>query len=203
MLGFGQSADGDGDPPAAASGGPRKTHDARYDLLREDAGIAAAIVATGSGDSLGPARDMRDASKTLDRLRSVVFPDWLPVYRDGNLYRVTALVNDKQPLTFSFGDTSQRTVILQSQADAAGLKVDDAAPRVKYRVAPGRDEMVQIVRIPRLRFGRLVLTNVEAGILPPEAAEAGARIGPGAFEGHRVHLTPSISCLTSPQARRM
>ena len=170
----------------------------RYDLLREDAGIAAAIVATGSGDSLGPARNMRDASKTLDRLRSVVFPDWLPVYRDGNLYRVTALVNDKQPLTFSFGDTSQRTVILQSQADAAGLKVDDAAPRVKYRVAPGRDEMVQIVRIPRLRFGRLVLTNVEAGILPPEAAEAGARIGPGAFEGHRVHLDAEHLLLDIP-----
>jgi hypothetical protein len=160
----------------------------RYDLMREDAGIAAAIVATGTGDPLGPARNMHDAAKTLDRLSSVVFPDWLPVYRDGNLYRVTALVNDKQPLTFSFGDTSQRTVILQSQAEAAGLKWDDAAPRVKYRVAAGRDEMVRVVKIPRLRFGRVVLTNVEAGILPPEAADVGARIGPGAFERHGVHL---------------
>jgi hypothetical protein len=159
----------------------------RYDLLRIDAGVAAAIAGAGS-EPLGPARTVRDAGKTLDRLHAVVFPDWLPVYRDGNLYRVTALANDCQPMTFSFGDTGQRTVITQSLAEAAGLKVDDAAPRVKFRVAAGRDELVQVVRIPRLRFGRVILTNVEAGVLPPEAADVGARIGPASFEGHRVHL---------------
>ena len=160
----------------------------RYDLLREDAGVMAAIAAAGASDQLGPLPATRDATKTLDRLHAEVFPDWLPVYRDGSLYRVTALVNDRDPLTFSFGDTGQRTVITDNQAATAGLKFDEKIPAVRIRVAPGRDELVRLVKIPRLRFGRVILSNVEAAVLPPEAADLGARIGPGAFEGHRVHL---------------
>jgi len=168
---------------------------ARYAALRSDASVTAALAALGPDEHLGPSHTLRDLGRTLDRLQPLVFSDAMPVYREGKYYRVAALVNDAQPLTFSFVGTGERTVIPQNLAEAAGLNAA-AAPTVKIHIEGGREVTAALVKISSLRFGRHVFRDVEAYILPPEAADVGARVGAGVFVGYRVQLGPGGLSLT-------
>jgi len=109
-------------------------------------------------------------------------------YREGNVYRFTALINDRRPLTFSFGNQGEQTIIPQNQAETAGIVPSPDAKKISYHVAEGRDVPALVVQIPQLRLGRNVAKNVEALILPPEAADVGARIGPNALPGYRPRI---------------
>ena len=97
-------------------------------------------------------------------------------------------MNDAQPLTFSFVGTGERTIIPQNLAETAGLSVA-GAPTAKIHVE-GRELTAAVIKIPRLRFGPHVFHDVEANIVPPEAADVGARIGATVFVGYRVQLGP-------------
>ena len=91
--------------------------------------MTAALAAIGPEERLGPSHVLHDLGHVLDRLQPLVLSDTLPVYREGKFYRVTALVNDAQPLTFSFVGTGERTIIPQNLAEAAGLSVAGDLPR--------------------------------------------------------------------------
>lgn len=160
----------------------------RYHELHDETAVTAALASLTPKQSLGLSHSLLDGWKIVDKLQPMVFSDSVPVSRDGPIYRVTAIVNERQPLTFSFVGTGEPTLIPQNLAEAAGLIVDAKATQIKLRVAKDRDELAWRMKVPQLRFGRLVLRNVDAYILAPEAADIGARIGAGAFAGYRVQL---------------
>ncbi len=162
----------------------------RYERLRQDPAITAALAALPE-DQLGPARQIQDKRRAIDRIDSEILNDALPLYREGTTFRLTAIVDDRQPLTFGVAGDNDPTVIPQNLAEAAGLSADETAPRRKLRVAPNRDELVQEVKITKLRFGRNVVANVTAFILPPEAADLGPRIGSKSLPGYRVKIDPA------------
>jgi hypothetical protein len=160
----------------------------RYDALHKDTDVTAALRSLASQESLGPLKAFRDGWKIVDKLRPMVLSDAVPVSRESHFYRVTAIVNERQPLTFSYMGTGQQTLIPQDLAEAAGLAVDAKARKIKLRLGGGREEMAWQTKVPQLRFGRHVLHDVEAYILAPEAADLGARIGAQAFTGLHVQL---------------
>ena len=144
-----------------------------YDALKHDISVMAVL---GPQESLGPMKNWRDGWKIVDKLQPLVLTDSLPVVREGQFYRVTAIVGERQPLTFSYmGTGGGPTLIPQNLAEAAGLAIDEHAPKIKLRVA-GREETAWRTKVPLLRFGRHLFRGVEAYILPPEAADVGARI---------------------------
>ena len=131
--------------------------------------------ASPTADRLGPDKTVIDGWRAcVDRLDGSLLNDSLPVYRDGNVYRFTAIINDRRPLTFSFGNQGEPTVIPQNLAEAAGIMPPADAKKVTFHVAEGRDMPALAVQIPQLRLGRNVMKNIDALILPPEAADIGA-----------------------------
>jgi hypothetical protein len=164
----------------------------RYERLRNDPSITAAIAALPSPDQLGPKKDLRDSWRSfVDKLDAGLLNDSVPVYREGNVYRFTAIINDHRPLTFTFGKPGEPTVIPENLAEAAGLTVAADARKVNYHVAEGRDVTVQIVRVPQIRIGRNTIKDGEAYILPPEAADIGAQISPDSLPGYRARIDPA------------
>jgi hypothetical protein len=161
----------------------------RYERLKNDSTVAAALAALPTPDRLGPDKTVCDGWRAcVDRLDGSLLNDNLPVYREGNVYRFTAIVNDRRPLTFSFGNQGEPMVIPQNLAETAGIMAPADAKKVTYHVAEGRDVPALAVQIPQLRLGRNVAKNVNALILPPEAADIGARIGPDALPGYRPRI---------------
>ena len=57
---------------------------ARYEALRRDASVTAALAAVGAEERLGPSHVLRDLGHVLDRLQPLVLSDTLPVYREGS-----------------------------------------------------------------------------------------------------------------------
>lgn len=168
-----------------------------YDALRDNAGVASALASVGPDETLGRVKSLRDNWKIVDKLQSMVFTDSLPVEHDGNFYCVTGIVNERQPLTFSFfANKDQQTLIPQNLAEAAGIVIDQHATKTKILVARGRTALAWRVKVPQLRFGRHVLHNVDAFILPAEAADIGARIGLQSFSGRHVQLDTDRLLLT-------
>ncbi len=169
----------------------------RYDALRRDNGVMAALASVGPEESLGRLKNLRDNWRIVDKLQSMVFNDSLPVAREGSFYCITAIANERQPLTFSyFANKDQQMLIPQNLAEAAGIVIDAHTPKSKVLVARGRTTMAWRVKLPQLRFGRHVLHGVDAFVLPPEAADIGARIGSQSFAGYRVQLDAERLTLT-------
>lgn len=163
-----------------------------YERLRADPSISAAIAALPTTDQLGPRKDLRESWRAfVDKLDASLLNDTLPVYREGKVYRFAAIINDRRPLTFTFGNPGEPTVIPENLAEAAGLTAAPDARRVSYRIAEGREVTVQVIRLAQIRLGRNTVKDVEAYILPPEAADAGARISANSLPGYRARIDPA------------
>ncbi len=159
--------------------------------LAEDREVASAIKQLGEGHELGSGKDY-DSEPFLRRMAQYekqVFTDELPLYRAGGELRVAGFIN-RTPVTFTWHDTSEPTMLTASVIEATGLKIPADAPRMDRRMADGRTLAVRRFEIPYLRFGRHVLTNVPALALPPEGENFGVQIGPTAFEGHSPSAEP-------------
>ncbi|HKD37869.1 MAG TPA: retropepsin-like aspartic protease [Pirellulales bacterium] len=160
-----------------------------YEPLEKNASVTAALAALPTKDRLGPRKELRDEWRAcVKRLDAALLNDAVPVYREGGVYRVTAIVNDRRPLTFTLGKGDEPTAIAQNLAEAAGIVAPADARRVKYHAGEGRDVTAQVARIPLIRFGRDTAKNVEALVLPPEAADIGARISSAALPGYKAQI---------------
>ncbi len=168
-----------------------------YEQLEKDSSISAALAALPEKDRLGPRKDLRDAWQAcVERLDSSLLNDKLPVYREGNVYRVAAIINDRRPLTFTVGKADEPTAIAQNLAEAAGIVAPPDARRATYHAGEGRDVTARVIRVPFVRLGRNTAKNVEAYILPPEAADVGARISSAALPGYKAQIDGSKFQLT-------
>lgn len=163
----------------------------QYETLAEDREVASALKQLGEGHELGSGKDY-DSEPFLRRLAEYekhVFTDELPLYRAGGELRVAGFIN-RTPVTFTWHDTSEPTMLTASVIEATGLKIRADASRVDRRMPDGRTLAVRQFEIPYLRFGRHVLTNVPALALPPEGENLGVQIGQAAFEGHSPTAEP-------------
>ncbi|MEX2137719.1 MAG: aspartyl protease family protein [Pirellulales bacterium] len=159
---------------------------ARYEALRTNPEVVAALAALEPPGQLAPVRPYANEIRSLERIEKAIFTDELPLFREGKVWRVTGIANEELPLTFSLYESSEPTAITQSMADALGL---DLAKQPKAERKLGKATMkVTTARLESLRFGRHLLNDVEVLVLPPESENLGARIGLAAFRGLRVRV---------------
>lgn len=162
-----------------------------YAELQGDPQTGAALAALGPEATLGPIENYSLLlPRRLDRLSEAVFTDTLPFYRRSGQFRISLIVNERAPMTFSYlAAEDGPTMIPASLAQLAGLTTDEAARRKQFefgaRTVAGRE-----VVIPQLRLGRFVIRDVPAWVLPPEAEDLGARLTPAAFEHYQPDLDP-------------
>lgn len=160
----------------------------QYGQLRQDSRITTAIETRGGNEVLGPAEDYRaQTRRRLARLSEAALTDGLAVYRQSGRIRVTAVLEDEVPVTFSYTGSQGPTLLPSSILQTAGIVVDPAAATEVLQEGD-RSISVRRVLLPRLRFGKFVFRQVPALALPPEAEDLGARISRHAFGKHHVEL---------------
>lgn len=153
-----------------------------YTRLGQDSQVAAALEVLEMSDSLGPLENYSvQLSRRLDRLVEAAFSHRMPVYMRSSQWRVSFILNEATPFTFSYVEEEAPTVIPASLVQLAGLEVSESGKRMNLtygdRIVVGRE-----VILPQLRLGRHVLNDVPAWVLPPEAEDLGARISRQALE---------------------
>ncbi|HEX5103049.1 MAG TPA: retropepsin-like aspartic protease [Pirellulaceae bacterium] len=163
----------------------------QYMELGQRQEVQSALGRVGQGQRLGPQRSYRGDMRNLGEYERLVFTPWHPLHLQAGQHRLTGLVDELSPLTFTWVDSgTQTTMVSATAAEAAGISVPEDAPRETVFLSAGRSVVARRVTIPYLRFSGCVLRDVAALVLPPEAEDWGSRIGREALSGHSVRLEP-------------
>lgn len=168
---------------------PRLTSE--YARLAAEPEVQAALQRDSTKQRLGPQRTYRADLERLKEFEDLAATRWVPIFQQSGQTRLTALVGDRAPVTFTWSEASDQPVVLTaSAAEATGLKVPSDASREKITAAPRRSVVARKITIDRLRLGACVLSDVPVYVLPPEAEDVGNRLGRLALIDHRVRLAP-------------
>jgi hypothetical protein len=159
--------------------------DREYRTLAADPAVTAALKSVGN-TRLGPAKDYRRNNR-ISAAREV-FTANQPVYRESGRWRISAVLNERTPATFSYVEQSRPTFIA-TLAQSLGIEPEPAAAE-KQRIGE-RELAVRRAKLPSLRLGKLVFRDVPVFILPPEAEDQGSQLASGALAGCRVRLEPN------------
>ena len=160
--------------------------DRDYRTLAADPAVSAALKSVGN-TRLGPAKDYRRNNR-LNAARDV-FTANQPVYRESGRWRISAVLNERTPATFSYVEQSRPTFITATLAQSLGIEPEPAAAE-KQRIGE-RELTVRRAKLPSLRLGKLVFRDIPVVILPPEAEDLGSQLASGALAGCRVRLEPN------------
>ncbi len=173
---------------------------AAYEKLARDSELTAASAALSPPGQFGSGKNYAAELRGFGRLEKLIFNDAVPFYRDGKQPRMTALVNEELPITFSFYESSDPTVITHSMAESLGINVS-AAPRTKVRLGGNADFNVRQVRLMSVRFGRHVVRDVEALVLSPDDESAARGSAATRFARFAPGWNPSGWCCSSKVRR--
>lgn len=161
-----------------------------YAQLAADEAVRTALRRLGDDHRIGPLRQGYDSQlKRLERFEQLVATDWLPVYRQSERIRFGGLIEDRVPVTFSWQESYEPTVLAASMVEAAGVPIPDDASTVPLTLA-GRRLTARRIQITSMRFGTARLTDVPVLVLPADAEDLGAWIGPEGFGQYRVEIEP-------------
>ena len=162
-----------------------------YATLAESQEVTQALRQLAGEHRLGPARNYEPDLRRLGEYERLVFTKWLPIYQQSGQTRVTVIVNERSPLTFTWSDASnQQTVLTAGALDALGLQVPGDAPQTTMKFGKSRTMAARQITLEALRLGRTLVKSVTAHVLPPEGEDLGSRIGRTALAEHSVRLDP-------------
>lgn len=161
-----------------------------YAPLSKEAKIAAALGKLGGNHRLGPVKDYGAEVRKLSEFDQAVLTSWVPLYWHGGHLRLSALLNETTPVTFSWSSSPEPIVLTAAMAHAAGIAVPAQAPRKEITLIKGRTYSAAQIKIPTLRLGKHLLRDVETLVLPPQGEDLGARLSVAAFAGFQAQTQP-------------
>ena len=168
-----------------------------YERLAQTPGVAEALKSAGDKHRLGPQRSYAAERDKLTEYERLTFTPWVPVFFQGTQIRVTALIDDHSPVTFTWSDSGGPGIVLtRTAAEAAGLKIPANAPREPVSRSATERTTARRIEVQRLRLGKCVLKQATVLVLPPEAEDWGCQLSREALTGHSVRLEPERLRLT-------
>ena len=158
-----------------------------YKQLSSDGDVQSALSAQTESKELGPVENYAAAKRKLQRLESLIFTDGVPFYRRSKQIRISGILNERQPITFSYTGPSGPTLL--PAGALLGMNVDlSTAPQGSKVSLENQEITTRRVFLPSLRIGKHVWHQVPVDVLPPEAEYLGARISMQAFGGMEAKI---------------
>ncbi|MCE9526816.1 MAG: retroviral-like aspartic protease family protein [Planctomycetales bacterium] len=149
--------------------------------------VTAALKQLGN-EKLGPLKNYAPEVKRLTEYDKLVFTDWLPAYQQAGQTRLSAIVNEQAPVTFTWSEESDGKLLLPAGVlEPCGLALPKNSSPQTIKVAD-RTLIAHQLTVPTLRLGRHVAKNLTAWILPPEGEDLGPRLPRQALTGLRINI---------------
>jgi hypothetical protein len=162
-----------------------------YASLAEDQQVQQALRDAGLDQKLGPQRNYQADFNRLRDQERLAATRWNPIFWQGNVIRVPALVNETGVATFSWSEELPQAIVLTaSAAEGLGIDVSPDAERETVAVPGQRKVNARRATASYLRLGECLLQGVPAWVLPPEAEDLGNWLGRTALGQHTVRLEP-------------
>ena len=162
--------------------------EAEYKALESNTDVRSALEAIPPNARLGPASNYQREIVKAEAVRAVAFKSEIPGYFESGLFRLQTIVNEIQPVTFTLVKNGP-SVVTASVAQQLGLP-GRHTPRMQEMDLDGRRLAVYPVRLGELRLGSIVIKNVAAVVLPPDAEDLGSRLSASSPTGYQATLHP-------------
>jgi hypothetical protein len=173
--------------------------EAEYKALESDVDVQSALKVIPASPRLGPAANYQREVVRTESAKAAAFKSEIPGYFESGRFRLLAIVNEIQPVTFSLSDNGP-SVLTASVAQQLGLP-GRIAPRMQELDLEGRHVSVYPVRLTELRLGSVAFKNVAAIVLPPDAEDLGSRLSVASLTGYRATIQPrQMKLLLAPVA---
>ncbi len=180
-----------------------KAMESEYAKFKADLRVTAALQALGSANRLGPAQNYAAQLKRYTRLADQMMGDDVPVYLANLHFHVSAIVNERTPVTFIYMPEGKITMLADSVARLAGVVVPENTERVQINLGDERQVMARVARIATLRLGKHVVTDVETFVLSPDASDIPSRLGTDALQSFQINFEPqSLRMRLRPQPKK-
>jgi hypothetical protein len=163
-----------------------------YDTLGQNSDVHEALEKLGGGHRLGPLREYTSDLRRVDECEQFAFAHSPPLYYQSGHLRIGAVLDERMPVTFTWRESSEPAVITAGIAQAAGIVPGAEAPEMSIGCGGSRRLPAKRVMLKTLRFGKHVLRDVEAWLLPPEGEDFGCRIGAASFTGFQIAPEPAL-----------
>ena len=163
-----------------------------YRKLSNDAALMSALSKLTPPGQLGPAATLSADLQRIDELEAYLNEPIVPIYRESGCYRLSAIINEQIPATFTFRESSEPTIIPMSLAQAAGAEYGKEESFGFHQTKDGRKFALKRATIKALRLGSIVLEQVPVSVLPPEGEDQAAQLGGVTLEGLRPKLQPHL-----------
>ncbi len=128
--------------------------------------------------TLGPAKRLAAEQKALLKYRAVAFAPIVPFYREGKRIRVSLVLNEELPATFSWHDEHEATLVPYSLAQNLGLS--EKLTNNQEQLAIAKEKLTLqgwFVTLDKVRVGQSVADKVSVFVLAPEHEALGGRLG--------------------------
>jgi hypothetical protein len=168
--------------------------DKQYKALADDADVKAALKSLGAKHRLGSTGFEQD-KRAMTAVESTVMTDEVPFIRDGQFDALGGLLNETLPIAIQIESVNPKAGNWMpiDMLVKAGVAVDPTAPEVTLTMsANGKKTVYQCrqVTVPKLRFGKHVLENLQFLALPDEAKDLGPQLMSKELAG--FDLTPDL-----------
>jgi clan AA aspartic protease (TIGR02281 family) len=156
---------------------------AKYSQLEKNAEVARALAAlaeaskTKQKQKLGPSKELLDAVKQLKAFERLVTRESVEPDRENGVYHVQAWLNEKGPFRMIFDTGAGITTIPAKIATQIGLEPRPDDPTIQLEVADGNKVAAKKVTIPKVKVGKVTVTNVECAVMPADRGDASLLLG--------------------------
>lgn len=176
------------------------TMETDYTSLKSDREVRAALKQVNSNARLGPARNYQRDLARIDVLAAGAFKNDVPGYFESGQFRVSAIANETQSVTFNFQLKNGPLLLTASAAQRLGLTSKDFAESPREVEIASRRVIASPTRLASLRLGAATIKDVPALVLPPEAEDLGSQLSPAALKGYQMDFQPRrMAILLAPQ----
>ena len=166
--------------------------EAAYQQLSQAPEVTSALTKLSPVGTLGPGAGLPAEMQRVDKLENSLNELAVPVFRESGCYRLSAIVNDRLPATFTLRGSSEPTIIPASLAQAAGVPYKRGDATAVHHARDGRKLPATKAILRKLRLGPIVLENVHVLVLPPEGEDLGGQLGGTTLQGLRPKLQPQL-----------
>jgi hypothetical protein len=165
---------------------------AEYGRLAMDEGIAQALAELGTGNRLGPARPLEPELRRLVESETIAFTPYVPIWLQSGRFRLTAIIDERQPLTLSWNEyPGQGLILTASAAQALDVRPSAKEESRDLDIEKGRKVRATRATVSSLRLAQAMVEDVPAWVLAPEGEDLGSQIDSTALEGYVARCEPA------------
>ena len=154
---------------------------AKYTQLEKNAEVAGALAALAEASKtkqkLGPSKELLDAVKQLKAFERLVTRESVEPDRENGVYHVQVWLNEKGPFRMVFDTGAGITTIPAKIAAQIGLEPRPDDPTIQLEVADGNKVAAKKVTIPKVKVGKVTVTNVECAVMPADRGDVSLLLG--------------------------